>query len=189
MGSKKGKTRNELYDYLHSKKIGVQVHYSPVHLQPYYRSLGFTKGYCPNAEQYGREALSLPIYPGLSKNEQEKVIELIRMWSNANQRLSIGTAQLGLDYGITNKKGKPSIEEAISLLDMAWDHNIKLLDTAQGYGDAEEVLERAMGKGKRFKTTTKIKPCQERIITKEINGWEEDIEKTTKRLRHAEMRQ
>ena len=105
-----------------------------------------------------------------------------------NQRLSIGTAQLGLDYGITNKKGKPSIEEAISLLDMAWDHNIKLLDTAQGYGDAEEVLEKAIGKGKRFKTTTKIKPCQERIITKrEINSWEEDIEKTTKRLRHAEI--
>jgi len=50
------------------------VHYASVHLQPYYRQLGFAEGLCPNAEAHGSETLSLPIYPDLEKSEQDHVI-------------------------------------------------------------------------------------------------------------------
>ncbi len=53
--------------------IGVQLHYSPVHLQPYYRALGFVDGDFPAAEAYGVNAISLPLYPGLQAEEQQQV--------------------------------------------------------------------------------------------------------------------
>ena len=46
--------------------IGVNVHYIPVHTQPYYRAMGFAEGDYPEAERYYREAISLPLYPGLT---------------------------------------------------------------------------------------------------------------------------
>ena len=54
--------------------IGVQLHYSPVHLQPYYQRLGFKKGDFPEAEAYGSNAISLPLYPGLQESEQKRVV-------------------------------------------------------------------------------------------------------------------
>ena len=45
--------------------IGVQLHYMPVHLQPYYRNIGFKSNYLRNSELYAQKALSLPIYPSL----------------------------------------------------------------------------------------------------------------------------
>ncbi len=57
--------------------IGVQLHYSPVHLQPYYRRLGFSEGDFPEAEAYGRNAISLPLYPGLQDHEQERVVQAL----------------------------------------------------------------------------------------------------------------
>lgn len=58
--------------------IGTQVHYIPVHLQPYYRSLGFGVGDFPEAERYYADALSIPIYAGLSDDQQTLVIEAMR---------------------------------------------------------------------------------------------------------------
>ena len=66
--------RNGLYNYLKSKGVFAQVHYIPVHLQPYYRELGFNEGDYPNVENYYKKCLSLPIFPELSKEEQEFVI-------------------------------------------------------------------------------------------------------------------
>ena len=54
--------------------IGVQVHYIPVHLQPYYRALGFKPGHCPEAERYSDEALSLPLYPAMTDGQQDEVV-------------------------------------------------------------------------------------------------------------------
>ena len=54
--------------------IGVQLHYSPVHLQPFYRDLGFLPGSYPHAELYSKNAMSLPLYPGLSDDDQDHVI-------------------------------------------------------------------------------------------------------------------
>lgn len=62
------------YESLLRKNIGAQLHYSPVHLQPYYRRLGFAEGDFPEAERYSRISMSIPIYPGLTKKEIERVV-------------------------------------------------------------------------------------------------------------------
>jgi len=67
--------RKELYEYLRTKNIYVQVHYVPVHLMPYYRQFGFMKGDYPVAEAYYEKCLSLPMYPTLTMEEQEYVIQ------------------------------------------------------------------------------------------------------------------
>jgi len=66
--------RDTIFTQLRHAGIGVNVHYASVHLQPYYRQLGFAEGLCPNAEAHGSETLSLPIYPDLEKSEQDHVI-------------------------------------------------------------------------------------------------------------------
>ena len=70
--------RKELYDYLRTKNIFTQVHYIPVHLMPYYRQFGFKKGDFPAAESYYERCLSLPMYPTLTEEEQNYVIESIQ---------------------------------------------------------------------------------------------------------------
>jgi UDP-4-amino-4,6-dideoxy-N-acetyl-beta-L-altrosamine transaminase len=69
--------RKALYEHLHKNGIFSQVHYIPVHLQPYYRSLGWKKGDFPAAESYYDSCLSLPMYPTLSETEQDYVIEKV----------------------------------------------------------------------------------------------------------------
>lgn len=68
------RSRREIFDALRDAGIGVNLHYIPVYRQPYYRELGFGQGHCPNAEAYYAEAISLPMYPGLSDEEQQQVI-------------------------------------------------------------------------------------------------------------------
>ena len=66
-----------VFDGLRAAGIGVQLHYSPVHLQPYYRRLGFAEGDFPEAEAYARNAISLPMYPRLKKQEQNRVVQVL----------------------------------------------------------------------------------------------------------------
>lgn len=68
-----GKTHRQVFEALRAAGIGVNLHYIPVYLQPYYSNLGFEAGLCPEAEQYYSEAISLPMYAGLSPNEQDTV--------------------------------------------------------------------------------------------------------------------
>ncbi|PKQ67837.1 UDP-4-amino-4,6-dideoxy-N-acetyl-beta-L-altrosamine transaminase [Raineya orbicola] len=70
--------RKELYDYLKAHQIFCQVHYIPVHLQPFYKNLGYKKGDFPMVENYYEKCLSLPMYPTLTENEQSFVIEKIK---------------------------------------------------------------------------------------------------------------
>jgi UDP-4-amino-4,6-dideoxy-N-acetyl-beta-L-altrosamine transaminase len=70
--------RRSVFDDLRRSGIGVNVHYIPVHLQPYYRSRGFSRGQFPEAEYHGASALSLPLYPGLSDQQQEEVVIALR---------------------------------------------------------------------------------------------------------------
>lgn len=72
-----GKTHRQVFEGLCAASIGVNLHYIPVHRQPYYERLGFKAGHCPEAEQYYAEAISLPIYPGLTEARQNKVIEVL----------------------------------------------------------------------------------------------------------------
>jgi UDP-4-amino-4,6-dideoxy-N-acetyl-beta-L-altrosamine transaminase len=69
--------RKELYDFLKSYNIFCQVHYIPVHLQPYYKTLGWKKGDFPLAESYYEKCLSIPMFPTLTPEEQHYVIEKI----------------------------------------------------------------------------------------------------------------
>ena len=57
----------QIFESLRAVGIGVQLHYTPVHLQPYYRRLGFQEGDFPEAEAYACNAISIPLYPGLKE--------------------------------------------------------------------------------------------------------------------------
>lgn len=70
------------------------------------------------------------------------------------QQLALGTAQFGLDYGITNTRGRVPAGEAAALLRQAWDGGVRLLDTAQAYGNSEETVGAAMEGGWRVVTKT-----------------------------------
>lgn len=72
-----GKTHRQVFEVFCAASIGVNLHYIPVHRQPYYERLGFKAGHCPEAEQYYAEAISLPMYPGLTEAQQNKVIEVL----------------------------------------------------------------------------------------------------------------
>jgi UDP-4-amino-4,6-dideoxy-N-acetyl-beta-L-altrosamine transaminase len=69
--------RRTLYDRLRRAGIGVNVHYIPVHLQPYYQRLGFHAGQFPVAESYYANAISIPLYFGLSQADQSEVIRQV----------------------------------------------------------------------------------------------------------------
>jgi UDP-4-amino-4,6-dideoxy-N-acetyl-beta-L-altrosamine transaminase len=73
-----GKTYRQVFEELRERGVGVNLHYMPVHLQPYYRKLGFTDGQYPEAEAHGCEAITLPLYPALVEPEQDKVIETLK---------------------------------------------------------------------------------------------------------------
>lgn len=72
-----GKTHRQVFEGLRQEGVGVNLHYIPVHTQPYYRRLGFKPGDFPQAEQYYREAISLPLYAGLSDSEQDSVVRAL----------------------------------------------------------------------------------------------------------------
>ncbi len=69
--------RKGLYDYLHENGVYAQVHYVPLHLMPYYKELGNKEGDLPVVEEYYQHCLSLPMYPTLTDDEQEYVIQKI----------------------------------------------------------------------------------------------------------------
>jgi UDP-4-amino-4,6-dideoxy-N-acetyl-beta-L-altrosamine transaminase len=71
------KTQRQVYEAIYSAGILVNLHYIPVYRQPYYERMGFSAGYCPEAEQYYSESLSIPLYPGLTEAQQDKVVMVI----------------------------------------------------------------------------------------------------------------
>jgi UDP-4-amino-4,6-dideoxy-N-acetyl-beta-L-altrosamine transaminase len=74
--------RYNLYNYLRTKNIFAQIHYIPTHLMPYYKQFGWKEGDMPNAEEYYKGCLSLPMYPSLSDEEQNFVIKTIQDFYN-----------------------------------------------------------------------------------------------------------
>ena len=71
------KTHCQVFKELRTAGIGVSLHYIPIYFQPYYEKLGFKEGYCPEAEKYYKQAISLPMYPGLTQLQQNKVNEVL----------------------------------------------------------------------------------------------------------------
>ena len=68
------KTHRQIFEELRGAGIGVNLHYIPVHIQPYYQNLGFQSGDFPEAEKYYQNAISIPLYYGLTDQEQDEVI-------------------------------------------------------------------------------------------------------------------
>jgi UDP-4-amino-4,6-dideoxy-N-acetyl-beta-L-altrosamine transaminase len=71
------KDRLGLFNYLRDHQIFAQIHYIPTHLMPYYSQFGWKQGDLPIAENYYKHCISLPIYPTLTKDEQQHVIKII----------------------------------------------------------------------------------------------------------------
>jgi UDP-4-amino-4,6-dideoxy-N-acetyl-beta-L-altrosamine transaminase len=77
------KSHCEVFDLLREHGIGVNLHYIPVHTQPYYRRMGFKQGDFPQAERYYAEAISLPMYQTLSDEQQDQVVSVLQKVLNA----------------------------------------------------------------------------------------------------------
>lgn len=72
------KTHLEVFNHLRNSGVGVNLHYIPVHTQPYYQKLGFKSGDFPESEKYYSEAISLPLYATLNREDQSTVIESLK---------------------------------------------------------------------------------------------------------------
>ena len=72
------KTQLQVFEALSAGDVGANLHYIPVYRQPYYEQMGFSADYCPQAEQYYSEAISIPVYPGLTEAQQDQVVAVIR---------------------------------------------------------------------------------------------------------------
>lgn len=72
------KGRKEIYEDLVKEGIGVNVHYIPVYYHPYYQKMGYKKGLCPKAEALYERIITLPLYPKMSRDDVEYVIEKVK---------------------------------------------------------------------------------------------------------------
>ena len=71
-------SRLAVFNALRASQIGVNVHYIPIHTQPYYQRLGFRRGDFPAAEHYYSRAISLPLFPAMTDDQQDKVVRVLR---------------------------------------------------------------------------------------------------------------
>lgn len=74
---KKSLSHRQVFESLREQHIGVNVHYIPVHMQPYYQRMGFSSGDFPEAESYYTEAISLPLFPTLDFEQQNEVVHAL----------------------------------------------------------------------------------------------------------------
>lgn len=73
-----GQTHRDVFDALREQGIGVNLHYIPVHTQPYYQRMGFKPGDFPEAERYYTEAISLPLFPTMREEQQDQVVAALK---------------------------------------------------------------------------------------------------------------
>jgi len=99
-------------------------------------------------------------------------------------KLALGTVQFGLDYGISNKRGKVSVEEAAHVLESAAKHKVRVLDTAAFYGNSEELLGSSLSAKHDFLIVTKTPTfnAKSRIEANEIKQLKLTFEQSLKRL-------
>lgn len=81
------KTHRQVFESLREQGIGVNLHYIPVHIQPYYNNMGFEPEDFPKAMQYYREAISLPMYQGLTDEQQDDVVKALKVALGAGETL------------------------------------------------------------------------------------------------------
>ena len=66
-----------MFERLRYHGIGVNVHYIPIHMQPYFQNLGFKEGDFPNSEIYYQSTLTLPLFSSMSSEQQDKVVTVL----------------------------------------------------------------------------------------------------------------
>jgi len=71
-------TRKEIFEALRKNGVGVNVHYIPVHTQPYYENIGFKKGDFPNVERYYESTISIPLFHAMTFEQQDQVIVALK---------------------------------------------------------------------------------------------------------------
>ncbi|TGV05755.1 UDP-4-amino-4,6-dideoxy-N-acetyl-beta-L-altrosamine transaminase [Alcaligenaceae bacterium 429] len=72
------RSHREVFESLRAQGIGVNLHYIPVHTQPFYQRMGFKEGDFPESEQYYREAISIPMFQTMTELQQDQVVEAVR---------------------------------------------------------------------------------------------------------------
>lgn len=72
------KTQRQVYDSMRSSGVLVNLHYIPVYRQPFYEAMGFKAGYCPEAENFYHECISIPIYPAMTDEMQDRVVSMLK---------------------------------------------------------------------------------------------------------------
>jgi UDP-4-amino-4,6-dideoxy-N-acetyl-beta-L-altrosamine transaminase len=72
------KTHLDVFNALREAGLGVNLHYIPIHTQPYYRNLGFRDGQFPAAEDYYSRSISIPLYHGMTEAQQDEVVQILR---------------------------------------------------------------------------------------------------------------
>ena len=76
--NKVNKNRRQIFNELRENGIGVNVHYIPIHTQPYYQQLGFKEGDFPNSEHYYSRAISIPLFYAMTLNQQDEVYNALK---------------------------------------------------------------------------------------------------------------
>lgn len=79
-------TRKEIFNAYHQENIGVNVHYIPVYLFPYYQTLGYKRGICPKAEKLYEEIITLPLFPAMTEKDVEDVISATKKIINLSKK-------------------------------------------------------------------------------------------------------
>jgi UDP-4-amino-4,6-dideoxy-N-acetyl-beta-L-altrosamine transaminase len=77
LDSRRAAPHRQVFEAMRARGVGVNVHYIPVHLQPFYRAMGFEQGDFPAAEEYYSDAISLPLFPALTEAEQDRVVSML----------------------------------------------------------------------------------------------------------------
>lgn len=71
------KIHRQLFEWMRENQVWVQLHYWPIHLQPFYKKLGFSRGYLPNSENYAESCFSIPLHVKTTKEQQDLVLNLL----------------------------------------------------------------------------------------------------------------
>lgn len=72
------KSKRQVFEFLREKGIGMNIHYIPVHTQPWFQHMGFQQGMFPEAEKYYQEAITLPLFPSMTEEDQDTVIATLQ---------------------------------------------------------------------------------------------------------------
>lgn len=72
-------THLDVFNALHAAGVLVNLHYTPIHMQPYYQKLGFVSGQFPEAEQYYKEAISIPLFSAMTEGQQDTVCSTLKI--------------------------------------------------------------------------------------------------------------